>query len=218
MIGCALTTQAIVIAALLERAALTAMENRSAQFYPGDMRRHASLSECKRFVAPGSAAIYAAGTIRNVRAGPRGASRFTQKLQVKPRRVKARRPPMSRTLVRSLVVLLLSFASVATLAHDIWINRGSYRNPAGEWCCGAEDCGVVNPKAVHAMRGGYSVVGIVTYGEAITGNAADGPTVKEQVNEMIPYSQSLPSPDGAYWRCKRPDGSPRCFFAPPPGS
>ena len=35
---------------------------------------------------------------------------------------------------------------------------------------------------------------------------------------MLPYSQSLPSPDGAYWRCKRPDGTPRCFFAPPPGS
>ena len=37
-------------------------------------------------------------------------------------------------------------------------------------------------------------------------------------NEVVPYSRALPSPDGAYWRCKRPDGSPRCFFAPPPGS
>jgi len=125
---------------------------------------------------------------------------------------------MSLTLVRSLTVLVLSVSSSAALAHDIWINHGAYRNPAGEWCCGAEDCGVVSPNAVHAGHGGYSVVGTVTYGQEITGNASDGPTVHQQVNETIPYSQSLPSPDGAYWRCKRPDGTPRCFFAPPPGS
>ena len=112
----------------------------------------------------------------------------------------------------------MSLFSFAALAHDIWINRGSYRNPAGEWCCGAEDCGVVSPNAVHANSGGYSIRGAVTYGEGITGNAADGPTHTDSVNEVIPYSQSLPSPDGAYWRCKRSDGTPRCFFAPPPGS
>jgi hypothetical protein len=125
---------------------------------------------------------------------------------------------MPRTLMRSVFAATLTLCGSAALAHDIWINRGSYRNPAGEWCCGAEDCGVVNPKAVHATSGGYSIVGAVTYGEAITGNAADGPTVTQNVNETIPYSQALPSPDGAYWRCKRPDGSPRCFFAPKPGS
>ena len=77
---------------------------------------------------------------------------------------------------------------------------------------------MVSPDAVKAQKGGYSVVGTVTYGQAITGNALDGPTVHDRVNETIPYSQALPSPDGAYWRCKRPDGTPRCFFAPPPGS
>jgi hypothetical protein len=125
---------------------------------------------------------------------------------------------MPRTLLRSFLVISVSLLSSAALAHDIWINHGAFRNPAGEWCCGAEDCGVVSPKAVHAMTGGYSIVGTVTYGEAVTGDAADGPTVTQQVNEKIPYSQALPSPDGAYWRCKRPDGTPRCFFAPPPGS
>ena len=48
---------------------------------------------------------------------------------------------------------LFSFCPVcgsAAFAHDIWINRGGLKNPAGEWCCGAEDCGVVSPKAVHA--------------------------------------------------------------------
>jgi hypothetical protein len=33
--------------------------------------------------------------------------------------------------------------------------------------------------------------------------------------ETVPFSEAQPSPDGAYWRCKRPDGSRRCFFAPP---
>ena len=125
---------------------------------------------------------------------------------------------MPRFLRRAPVVLALSLLSSTAFAHDIWISHSAYRNPAGEWCCGAEDCGVVNPKAVHAGSGGYSVVGAVTYGEAVTGNPADGPTVQQNVNETIPYSQALPSPDGAYWRCKRPDGSPRCFFAPPSGS
>jgi hypothetical protein len=125
---------------------------------------------------------------------------------------------MLRTLARLLPVLALSVTSFSAIAHDTWINHAAYRNPAGEWCCGAEDCGVVAPGAVKASAGGYSVRGPVTYGEAVTGNAADGPTHQENVNETVPYSQSLPSPDGAYWRCKRPDGTPRCFFAPPPGS
>jgi len=125
---------------------------------------------------------------------------------------------MPRMLTRSLFALGLTLASATAFAHEIWINRGSYKNPAGEWCCGAEDCGVVAPDAVKATSTGYSVVGIVTYGQAITGDAFDGPTHTDSVNEVVPYSRALPSPDGAYWRCKRPDGSPRCFFAPPPGS
>jgi hypothetical protein len=36
--------------------------------------------------------------------------------------------------------------------------------------------------------------------------------------EFVPMSEAQPSPDGAYWRCKRPDGTRRCFFAPPPGT
>ena len=125
---------------------------------------------------------------------------------------------MPRALLSSLLFAGVSLFSSTALAHDLWINRGAYRNPAGEWCCGAEDCGVVSKGAVHAIKGGYSVIGPVTYGEAVTGNPADGPTVQQNVDETIPYSQALPSPDGAYWRCKRPDGTPRCFFAPPPGS
>jgi hypothetical protein len=125
---------------------------------------------------------------------------------------------MLRNLGRLLLMLAYFLSGFAALAHDVWISRGTYKNPAGEWCCGAEDCGVVSPNAVKAITGAYSLRGDVTYGVGATGNAADGPTRHENVNETVPYSQTLPSPDGAYWRCKRPDGSPRCFFAPKPGS
>ena len=125
---------------------------------------------------------------------------------------------MKRNNVLKKILILNNIYNFAALAHDVWISRGTYKNPAGEWCCGAEDCGVVAPGAVKAGIGGYSLRGSVTYGMGVTGNESDGPTRQENVNETVPYSQSLPSPDGAYWRCKRPDGSPRCFFAPPPGS
>ena len=125
---------------------------------------------------------------------------------------------MLRFLVRSLLLSTLTLPCYSALAHDAWISKGGYKNPAGEWCCGAEDCGVVSPNAVKAASGGYSLRGPVTYGEGVTGNAQDGPTRQEDINEVVPYSLSLPSPDGAYWRCKRPDGTPRCFFAPPPGT
>ncbi len=120
--------------------------------------------------------------------------------------------------MRAMLVVLFALSGSA-FAHDLWINHGGYKNPqTKEWCCGTEDCGIVDKGAVHAKIGGYSIIGGVTYGAEVTGNPADGPTVRERLDEVIPYSQALPSPDGAYWRCKRPDGSPRCFFAPPPGS
>jgi hypothetical protein len=35
-------------------------------------------------------------------------------------------------------------------------------------------------------------------------------------HEAIPFSEAQPSLDGEFWRCRRPDGSRRCFFAPTP--
>lgn len=103
---------------------------------------------------------------------------------------------MLRTLVRPVLVLLLTLFAFAALAHDSWISRGQYKNPAGEWCCGEGDCFQVPGENVSIAADGYRLFG----------------------TETIPYSQALPSPDGAFWRCKRPDGSPRCFFAPKPNS
>ena len=86
-----------------------------------------------------------------------------------------------------LAILILT--STAN-AHDSWISRGALRNAAGEWCCGEGDCFVTNATHIPA---GYRLTN----------------------GELVPESEAQPSPDGQYWRCKRPDGSRRCFFAPP---
>jgi hypothetical protein len=105
-------------------------------------------------------------------------------------------------MVRSLTLCFASalFAGLVgaspALAHDSWISSGGFRNIAGEWCCGLGDCSVVPPENVQMSSAGYHMV--------------DG--------EIIPFKEAQPSPDGAYWRCKRPDGTRRCFFAPPPGT
>jgi hypothetical protein len=104
---------------------------------------------------------------------------------------------MLRFLTRTALVLM-SFLLVTSfaLAHDSWIARGQLKNAAGEWCCGAGDCFVI-PRASVATNGiGYELFGM----------------------ELVPFTEAQPSPDGAFWRCHRPDGSRRCFFAPPPGS
>jgi len=92
------------------------------------------------------------------------------------------------------VLALLLALSVPAGAHDSWISRGGLRNGAGEWCCGEGDCFTVQPVISKAQ--GYVLPN----------------------GEFVPLSEAQPSPDGQYWRCKRPDGSRRCFFAPPPNS
>ncbi len=82
-----------------------------------------------------------------------------------------------------------------TLAHDHWISHGGYRNAAGEWCCGEGDCFVVPAvQTVTLPAVGYRLPS----------------------GEFVPIGEAQPSPDGQFWRCRRPDGSRRCFFAPPP--
>jgi hypothetical protein len=96
----------------------------------------------------------------------------------------------------SFVFLALLLIGTDISAHDSWISRGGHRNVAGEWCCGDGDCFVIPGEEVRLMRDGYHLFGV----------------------ETVPFSETQPSPDGAFWRCKRPDGSRRCFFAPPPNT
>jgi hypothetical protein len=93
-----------------------------------------------------------------------------------------------------LCLVFTAFAFTPAVAHDSWISRGGHRNAAGEWCCGEGDCSIIHSDQVSTGPTGYRLYN----------------------SELVPYSEAQPSPDGAFWRCKRPDGTRRCFFAPPP--
>jgi hypothetical protein len=93
-----------------------------------------------------------------------------------------------------LLAILLALWSAPAAAHDGWNHGEKYRSPAGELCCGVGDCFLM-PKNIVRMDGvGYWLFSL----------------------EHIPFAEAQPSPDGEFWRCKRPDGTRRCFFAPPP--
>lgn len=96
---------------------------------------------------------------------------------------------MPRALLRVLVLCSLSFSSFSAFAHDNWINKGGFRNAAGEWCCGDFDC--------------------KSYSRTIStaqGWMLDG--------ELVPYDEAMPvpPPDGQVTVCRRPDGTRRCVF------
>jgi hypothetical protein len=90
---------------------------------------------------------------------------------------------------------LIGVAATAS-AHDSWISRGQFKNQANEWCCGDIDCVIIPEQRVHANGIGYELI-------------------FEKI-EVVPYGEALPSMDGQYWRCHKPDGTRRCFFAPRP--
>jgi hypothetical protein len=92
------------------------------------------------------------------------------------------------------LVCIMSGPAIAHDDHD-WIRQGGYRSPAtAEWCCGKDDCVVVPAVEIEAAEPGWRII----------------PT-----GETVPYRETLPSQDGHFWRCHRPNGSRRCFFAPP---
>jgi hypothetical protein len=102
---------------------------------------------------------------------------------------------MLRNAVR-ITLLCAGFALLASVAgaHDSWINKGGYRNAAGEWCCGENDC--ESPEQIASTGLGWVVNGI----------------------EFVPFNEATPSPDGKLWICRRPDKTRRCVFGPPPNS
>jgi hypothetical protein len=101
---------------------------------------------------------------------------------------------MGKRLSVPFVVLACLLNVTPAFAHDSWISRGGFRGPKnGEWCCGANDCFVVSAMSVKVNGVGYEL---------------------SQTKETVPYEEAIPSADGQYWRCQRPDGSRRCFFAP----
>jgi hypothetical protein len=117
--------------------------------------------------------------------------------------VKMRSTPL--LLSAAITVGLTSIAP----AHDSWISRGGLRSHTGEWCCGVGDCALMDPKSVGYTSGGYTVSGYGTI---------EGTKRREFYHEIVPEKETQPSPDGTFVRCQRPDGTRRCFFAPPPNS
>lgn len=101
-------------------------------------------------------------------------------------------------MIRAIVIaVLLCLVPGVAASHDSWIMRGGHRNAAGELCCNKDDCLIV--------RGVHSV-------------SLPGPGYRLPGGEFVPQAEAQPSPDGMFWRCRRPDGSRRCFFAPPPNT
>lgn len=105
---------------------------------------------------------------------------------------------MQRILTYTLTFLLFTMlsSSLPTIAHDSWISKYGLRNNAGEWCCGDNDCLLIEKNRLQITNKGYLLDG----------------------SELIPFAETQPSQDSDFWRCKRPDGSRRCFFAPPPST
>lgn len=105
--------------------------------------------------------------------------------------------PLPRPWRPIMLVGLFTLCAPASFAHDHWINAGGFRAPIGnEWCCNERDCFAIPAELVKPNGVGYEI---------------------KQPAEIVPYKEVLPSQDGQYWRCQRPDGSRRCFFAPPAG-
>jgi hypothetical protein len=99
-----------------------------------------------------------------------------------------------------LICFFLILIYSADAHEDSWINKGAFKNGAGEWCCGDYDCTPYSKFTTE--KDGWRVH-----------NGAKG-------EELIPYSEALPfaPPDGGVTVCRRPDGSRRCVFGIKPGT
>jgi hypothetical protein len=101
---------------------------------------------------------------------------------------------MSTVTTRSLVIVSAIFLSFPVFAHDSWVNRGGFKNAAGEWCCGDYDCK------------SYTQISSTAKGWIVDG-------------ELVPYDEAMPvtPPDGQLTICRRSDGTRRCVFGLKPG-
>lgn len=111
-------------------------------------------------------------------------------------RLPTQRGERGMKLAACCILLALAAFCAPVHAHDFWINHGGYESPDGVHCCGENDCFMLMPENVKITQRGYEL--------------SNG--------ELVPFTEAQPSEDGEYWRCKRYDGSRRCFFAPMPGS
>lgn len=94
------------------------------------------------------------------------------------------------------VALYLLGLTLPAPAHDHWINNGNFVSPIdGLHCCGENDCDKLRDEDVREVEGGFYI---------------------DSLKEFVPRREVQFSRDGHFWRCRKADGSRRCFFAPPP--
>jgi hypothetical protein len=107
-------------------------------------------------------------------------------------------------------ILAMLLLCVPAYAHGPaqWIQDGRYRNAVGDLCCGEHDCKELPDESVKATSQGYQVHLLIPKTQW---------AVARWINEVVPYSEAQPSPDGKFWRCEW-GGTRKCFFAPPPNS
>jgi hypothetical protein len=97
-----------------------------------------------------------------------------------------------------VALILFGFAVGMAKAHDFWINHSGYKSPIdGVHCCGNNDCFEYPAEEVTATPTGWLV---------------------KPLGETVPYGETQASEDGKFWRCRKWDGTRRCFFAPQPSS
>ena len=104
---------------------------------------------------------------------------------------------MTSLLLPTAALGALCLVASPASSHDFWINHGAYKAPTGEHCCGNNDCFMVPAVDMQSTATGWLI---------------------KSLEETIPYSEAQASEDGEFWRCKRYDGTRRCFFAPQPSS
>jgi hypothetical protein len=100
-------------------------------------------------------------------------------------------------------LVITAVGVVRAHSHDFWINKGKYVGPDNVHCCGPKDCFQIADEDVRTTPQGF--------------------VLKTYNNEPVPFHEATPAepdPDGVtrYWRCQKPDGTRRCFFAPYGGS
>ncbi len=93
-------------------------------------------------------------------------------------------------IIAALIILGVIYSYAFAHGDAEWIMRGNYRAATGELCCGPTDCAAVPAGEVETVRYGY-----IWHGHFVRSRDA------------------LPSTDGQFWACTKPDGV-RCFFAP----
>lgn len=94
--------------------------------------------------------------------------------------------------MKSIIILLLLMTEAMAHGPADWIRKDGYRNKLGEACCGELDCREIPAASVTVTPKGYFLTDFW---------------------DMVPFSETTPSPTGTYWVCHWA-GRRKCFFAP----